>query len=376
MDPSNIPGITSTKLLDVIQFGFIEQINDKFSMLQNASITLLATVAALELAIFGLVWVIKQDEGIGLLVIKFLKIGLFFVIIQSFPMILQAVLGLFIKVGYIIAPEDSQKLLFSPAHIWDYGFKSGVSMLKLSAEYGSLNFGFAMIYLVLGFGTLLIYAAIGAQVIVATIFFYFMAVVALIVIPLGVLKPMQDFFNKAIQHLIRAGVRLFAVILVLGVAFTILSSLKPDVVSKSTSIEIPLALFFAGFVIMILIYKLPTLLCDAIGKPGGNIFEGMSSSSGAPSVSVNTSSSGSMTPSLNVSAVGTAASMSGSAGVGASSVQAGSSVVTSGAPSVNVSSNVTTTSGAASIQGGKKGKMDDATSVNRSISDSTIKKIK
>lgn len=374
---SEVTGTLGTQLLDKIQFGFIEQINAKFDSLQASSLTLLGIVAALELAIFGLVWIIKQDEGVGVLLIKFLKIGFFFVIIQYFPAMLQAVLEIFIKVGYIIAPEKSQALLFSPGKVWIMGFKAGVSMLKVSVQYGSFNTGASFLYLFLGIGLLLIFAAIGAQVIISVVLFYFVAVLALIVIPLGVLKLAQDLFNKAIQHLLRAGVRLFAVILILGVAFTLFQSLKLGIVSDSTSLEKPLALFFTSFVLMILIYSLPHYLAKAVGKPGGNIFESVSAPAASTVVVSSAPQSASQISSSPVLAASSMHGSANSASAGTGSVQSGATVVTSGGgggQSTNVNVSTTVKGGALNSKQGNK--VSDASNVNKSISESTIRKIK
>ncbi|MFZ9035032.1 MAG: type IV secretion system protein [Francisellaceae bacterium] len=372
---ADMTGPLGPQLLDKIQFGFIEQINAKFSALQNSSVGLLAIVATLEVVIFALAWMIKQDEGFGLLIIKLLKIGIFFFIVNSFPMILQGLLGLFIKVGYIIAPEKSQALLFSPGRFWAMGFKAGVSMMKVSAQYGSFNMGLAMMYLFLGLGMLLIFAAIGAQIIISVVLFYFVSVMTLIIVPLGVLKPLQDMFNRAIQHLIAAGVRLFAVILILGVSFEILKGIKVTSVSQSSDLTKPLALFFSSFILMILVYSLPALLARMVGKPGGNIFEGMSS---PQSSSVNVASPAvSLSVASPVAAASSIHSVSSMASA-ASGVQSAATVVAGGmqAGNVNLSTNVSTTSqGAGLVTGQKQDKVSSAAQVNRSISDSTIRKI-
>ncbi len=371
----NVTSILGTQLLDKIQFGFIEHINAKFSALQSSAVTLLAVVAALELAIFGLVWVIKQDEGVGNLIVKFIKIGFFFVIIQYFPALLQFVLEIFIKVGYIVSPEKSKALLFSPGKVWVIGFKAGVSMLKVSVQYGTFNIGLSMLYLVLGMGLLLIFAAIGAQIIISVVLFYFVAVLSLIIIPLGVLKPLQDLFNRAIQSLLRAGVRLFAVILILGVAFTLFQSLKITSITDSTSLEKPLALFFTSFVLLILLYTLPSYLARAVGKPGGNLFENVNSPHASnvivsqPPAYVNP----------NVSSVQAGSSMQSTQSAASNSVsmQAASTVV-SGSQSVSTpaqAANINVSTTVHGGGGGKQEKVSDASNINRSISDSTIKKV-
>lgn len=374
---ADVTSVLGTQLLDKIQFGFIEQINAKFSALQGSALALLAIVASLELVIFGLVWIIKQDEGVGNLIVKIIKIGLFFTIVKYFPELLQMILATFIKVGYIVAPEKSQALLYSPGKLWGIGFKAGVSMLKISVQYGTFNMGLSMLYLVLGMGLLLIFAAIGAQIIISVVLFYFVAVLSLIVVPLGVFKPIQDLFYKSIQHLLRAGVRLLAVIFILGVAFTLFQSLKITAISDSTSLEKPLALFFTSFILLILIYTLPNYLAKAVGKPGGNIFQNMSSPAAAHVV-VNQPA---QSTSVSVSSVGAASSMHGVAGSSTAmggSVQSGATVVTGGGAvgggSTNV--NVSTTVQGGAMAGKKQDKVSDASNVNKSISDSTIRKIK
>ncbi len=374
---ADVTSVLGTQLLDKIQFGFIEQINAKFGALQDSALKLLAVVAGLELVIFGLVWIIKQDEGVGNLIVKIIKIGFFFTIVKYFPELLQMILATFIKVGYIVAPEKSQALLYSPGKLWGIGFKAGLSMLKVSVQYGTFNMGLSMLYLVLGMGLLLIFAAIGAQIIISVVLFYFVAVLSLIVVPLGVFKPTQDLFYKAIQHLLRAGVRLLAVVFILGVAFTLFQSLKITSITDSTSLEKPLALFFTSFILLILIYTLPNYLARAVGKPGGNIFQNMVAPAGA-NVVVNQPA---QSTHVSVPPLGAAASMHGVAGSSTAmggSVQSGATVISGGSygSSGSTNVNVSTTVQGGAISGKRQDKVADASNVNKSISDSTIRKIK
>lgn len=374
---ADVTSVLGTQLLDKIQFGFIEQINAKFGALQDSALKLLAVVAGLELVIFGLVWIIKQDEGVGNLIVKIIKIGFFFTIVKYFPELLQMILATFIKVGYIVAPEKSQALLYSPGKLWGIGFKAGLSMLKVSVQYGTFNMGLSMLYMVLGMGLLLIFAAIGAQIIISVVLFYFVAVLSLIVVPLGVFKPTQDLFYKAIQHLLRAGVRLLAVVFILGVAFTLFQSLKITSITDSTSLEKPLALFFTSFILLILIYTLPNYLARAVGKPGGNIFQNMVAPASA-NVVVNQPAQSTY---VSVPPLGAAASMHGVAGSSTAmggSVQSGATVISGGSygSSGSTNVNVSTTVQGGAISGKRQDKVADASNVNKSISDSTIRKIK
>ena len=264
---SSVDALLNAKLLDNIQFGFVDQISAKFTQIQHSSLSLLMIIAGIEVVLFGLTYVIKQDEGIGLLIIKIIKISFFFLIINCFPSILQHILELFFKIGYSIAPKESHNFLFSPGMFWDIGFKPAISLLKVSAKYGTFNIGLSLMYLVLGFGLLLIFATIGAQIIIAVTLFYLTSVVCLITIPFGALRIMQDFFCRAIQYLIKSGIYLLTVIIILGVFYSLITPLKGIDVSQQSSLVQPFALFFTSFILMILLYTLPKYVSQAIGKP-------------------------------------------------------------------------------------------------------------
>lgn len=368
------------KLLTTIETTFINKVNLSLGAIQGYASTILFAIAALELALFGLAWVIKQDESLGILAIKVLKIGFIYMVISYFPYLLQQFIDGFTQIAFQVADKKTALYVFRPGEIWKLGLKGGVTMLKLSVEYGTYNVGISFIYLILGFGTLIIFALIGAQVILVVGVFYAMAIVALLLVPFGVLKPFEDILQRAIQGVFKASVRVFGLILVLGVGYTVWEKIKLPAISVSTGLETPLAFFISSLVILVLVYKLPAMLTEAVGKIKSNIFEAPSGAN----VSVSS-------PPVNVSYSGMSVAGGGFGGgsgfgrgfqsaTGVASGQglaAASNVASAGASQVNanVSSSSNVAQSGASLAA-KGAKVEDAASINKSISDDTLRKLK
>ncbi len=376
------------KLFDSIQSGFIDAVQKGFDAVQTDATNLFYVLAGLELALFGLAWVIRQEEAFGLLVLKIVKIGLFFAFITYFPALVNYLMQGFLKEAYTVASDKGAIYLFHPGKVWEIGFKAGVSMMKLAVEYGSYNYGMSLIYLILGFGLLFMFTLIGAQIILVVTLFYLLLILTLILIPLGLIKPMEDFFYRAAQSLFKAGARVFTVAIILGVAFTLWKGFKLTNISESTGLEKPMGLFFLTLVILFLLWKLPGIMADSVGRVGGNIFDGIF---GSNSTSVNVSGGAPVSMQGGYSSPGqvsAAASMSGGgfapasgASIAAATTVVGgapTSVSSGGSSASGASTNVTVnpTSAAAAINAGNKpkaGGVGQASSV--SISKETLNKI-
>ena len=378
--------ILGIKLLENIQTGFIDKINASLNIVQGYASVLLYSLIIIELVLFGLIWAFRGDNAFGVLVIKVIKIGIFISVIKYFPLLLHVIIDGFTFVGFKIVSDKAAIYLFNPGKVWELGFQAGVSMMRLSVEYGTLNIGMSFIYLILGFGTLLLFAAIGAQIILVVSLFYIMALVVLLLAPFGILKPVEQFFYRSVQALIQAGVRVFTVIIILGVAYALWKTMKVTSVSNSTTLEKPLALFFTSFVFMILLYKLPPIIAEGIGKIGGNLFEGMSGG-GATSVSVSTQTPAAMSPAVaQVSAASTVVGSMSAGGMTVASgggISASTSVVAAGgsapAGATPGATNVSISGGGAAssnLAGGKSKGVGSASSVNQSISTKTLSKLK
>jgi len=379
----------SPMVLTTIQNQFIHHFVHGFAVIGAYASDLFYILAGLEIALFGLIWAIRQEGALGSFVLKILKLGVLFFLITQFPMLLQALIDGFTKAGYGIAGTDGSLDLFNPAHLWNYGFDASMNLMKLSMQAVGTNMALSNIYLFLGGGILFLFALIGAQIILVVTAFYIVSLLALLLLPLGVFFASKNFFERAIESVFRAGARVFALVIVLGIGESIWSQFDLSALSTaaanlsgqlgsavgstmgsnmtagmnptagaslgsaagpgSMTLMAPLGFIVATLVILVLCLKLPGLVAETVGKIGGKFSDELesgpagSASAGAsvnvsmPSATAQVAAGANMQgPGINTSGAGASY---GAQGVSAaSSMQGGGG---GGAGSVSVSANVT-----------------------------------
>ena len=211
--------LMSAKFLENLQLGFIDKINASLTLIQSYSMSILYSLIIIELVIFGLIWAFRGSNSFADFIVKVFKIGIFISFVRYFPEILNLIINGFAYIGFKVVSDKAAIYLFNPGKVWILGFKPGISLLKMSIEYGTLNIGMTFIYLMLGFGVLVLFAVIGAQIILTVSLFYIVSLVVLLLAPFGVLSSMSSLFYRSLRSLIQAGVRVLVIIIILGVAY-------------------------------------------------------------------------------------------------------------------------------------------------------------
>ncbi len=407
----------SPMVLSTIENQFIHHFTGGFATIGGYATELFYILAGLEIVLFGLMWAIKQEGGLGLFVFKILKLAVIFFVITQFPRLLQVLIDGFTKAGYGLTGGQGGTSLFNPGHLWNYGFDASIALMKLSVQAATINMALSNIYLILGCGLILLFSLIGAQIILIVTAFYLISLLALLLIPIGAFFASRNFFEHAIDSVFRMGARVFALLVVLGIGESIwsqfdLSSLTEaaDSISASANtmgavspmassagsaapggltLMIPLGFFIATLVIWVLCIKLPGLVAEVVGQIGGRLSDEFSMG-GAGSTE---GSSVSVAMPAGVSQVAAGSSLSGAAGIavsgtggsyGAQGVAAASSLQGGGGSAggaINVSANVNSTGGGASApsagvgaSGGDKRKTQAGADVG--ISRETLNKLK
>lgn len=267
---------TTTQLTPLIfssiQGTYVGKLTTAFATIDHYAIQLFYILAALEIAFFGLMWALRQQEMIGAFLIKIIKLGFIFFIISHYRYILSILVGGFAGLGLGASTPQVTALIFNPDKIWSFGFDSSISLLQLAVQYGTTNMGMTMIYLILGFGLLFMFALIAAQVLILVISFYILSLLALILLPFGTLTFTQDLSYRSLQGVLRAGARIFAFVVVLGIGTGILANLHAEAFSATTTLDQPLGLFFATFIITLLCYVMPIYTGRAIGNFGESLW--------------------------------------------------------------------------------------------------------
>jgi type IV secretory pathway TrbL component len=180
-------------------------------------------------------------------------------------MLLDVIVRSFAQMGGVMAnTENLDKVIFNPAKIWMFGYDNGLTLLKAAAV--GTGIGLSLVQVVIGMGTLLVFGLFGIQIILQLVGFYLVACIALILLPLGVFNPAAHFFEKAVQSVLQAGVRLMVLILVVGVAVTVWQSLGVLHLTTPSNINQPLGLFFTALLFLYLSIHLPKIAASMVGK--------------------------------------------------------------------------------------------------------------
>jgi type IV secretory pathway TrbL component len=183
----------------------------------------------------------------------------------------------------------------------------------------------------MGFGSIVIFALIGVQIVLAVVGFYVVSLLSLLLIPFGAFVGTQGFLSRSLQGVLKAGVRVFVVIFIIGVAATVWKAFPEDAITLTTKFDQPLSLFLSALIVLALLWKLPEVAVDLVGDIKGNIWGDTSSttvsidaqSSSSPSASLHSVASGTYLPPYGSSdrAVSDAASLSPQGGNGSSGGQ-------------------------------------------------------
>ncbi len=337
--------VLNPAILGTFQDVYIDKLVTALSNISGYSLSLFYFIAAIEIAVFGLVWAVRQEELFGAFIFKVIKLGMIFFLISEYPSLLQVIIDGFTQIAFQITPTGSQKFIFNPGMLWKYGFDHGVQMISIAVQYGTTNMAMSNLFLCLGFGSILIFALIGIQIIIAVVGFYIVSLVALLLIPFGGFVGSQSFLSRALQGVLKAGVRIFIVILVVGIATSIWSALPADAITMTTTFDKPLSLFLSALIVLLLVWKLPETGVQLVGELKGNIWGPQGGGLGGSSVgggaagstisAVNSVASGSYVSPISggdrAVSVGSSLSVAGNAGGGGSMASATSVQVQSSA---------------------------------------------
>ena len=76
-------------IFDTIQNTYINHLLQLFAMMSHYAMQLFYVLAALEIAFFGLIWALKQQELMGQFLFKIIKLGFIFYIITNYASLLS-----------------------------------------------------------------------------------------------------------------------------------------------------------------------------------------------------------------------------------------------------------------------------------------------
>lgn len=366
------PGVVT-----LIQNTFLDNVSSAFSMVSHYAFNLLYIFAAIELVILGIAWALQSNIGWDKLFYKVIKIGLIFFIIQNYPWLVNTILSSFAKLaGVVINDASVAQYIFNPAQIWQYGYDVGINLIQLATS--SNQIGLVMVYLSIGMGILLVFGLLGIQMVVQTVSFYLVSFTSLIILPFGTLAPSKNMLDKAIQGVLKAGIRLMVLIIIIGIAVLVWNGF--DFVDMQTSTEFninqPLGLFFTGLLFLSLAFYLPNIASQVVGDISSSVLEAAPANVTVTSVGAGaTTFAAQPIPSdtSNMQAATTIAPVSSSAGNLGSQESVSSAASAATVPTATTSSTLSGQSPSSQIT---KADLAKASSMSKTISENTVNKIK
>lgn len=249
-----------------------------FGPVKADALSLLAVLAAIELTVAVLFWLLKGEDALVGLVQKILLIGMFLFFVTQWPALVMLTLKGFEQTGLKAGGGAAGISTFAnPSAIIDYGF---AVTLPIQNEIDSLSSGtFGALgsigpIIMLGWaeiGILMAFFILAIQAFVTYLEFYLVTVLALILVPFGVFRHTSFIAEKAFGVVIGHGVKLMVLAFILSAALPVLSSLS---MPTDPSVRTAWCMLLASGAIMFLAWHAP-------GIAGGMMAGGPSLSAGA-----------------------------------------------------------------------------------------------
>lgn len=254
------PGVYSQ-----IQSTLISSFSDLLASVTAYSQDLLFLCASIEIVLFALLWAVLGNNAFGRLLFTVLKIGFLLMVIREFDTWLGLILKSFAQIAQQTANATTAiSLVDTPGTLWQYGYNSAMTLLKAAAA-DHISSGLSLMLTLLGLGILLVYGLLGARLIVTLAAFYLTALLALIFLPFGILKPTMDFAYRGLQSVLKSAASLFTLLLILTIATTVWQSNAMQLTDAYTINQI-LGIFFSGLVILLMAQCLPPIAASTIGE--------------------------------------------------------------------------------------------------------------
>ncbi len=362
--------------ISLVQAGVLDHLIRGFAAITQYALNLLYIFVGFEVVVFGLLWALQQESGWGRLLLKVIKIGLIFFIIQHFGGVIGSVVASFADVGSKLAPVPHlTDTFYNPALLWKYGYNSSVALLKAGSAV-NVSVGLAMVQISLGLGILLCFALLGIQIVLQLVGFYFTSLLGLLLIPLGVFSPATQMLEQVIQSILKAGVRVLVLFIVVGAAITTWHLFGLDKQAINVTVNEALGLFDSALLFAYLAIRLPGLVANVVGRLQLDRLVAQAGAVVYPASSVNTvsPSSPSVISSMQAAvALPSSSEVTVATQIASQQAAPGAAVSASSAPSVSVNAAVPTSA----MRGLQRGKSatSEAYRVNKSVSDDLLNKL-
>ena len=254
---------------------FLDNMSTGFGLLSSrAALTrLLEALIVINISISSLHWLLSNQPYVVELVKKVLFISFIVWIIDNWGTITLEILGMFESLGLSVAGSDvNASVIRNPGLIAVQGFEIAITYTEALDDLAGIRSFFSNFPLILVTGlallaVLIAYGAITLQLFFALVMFYLGATLAFITLPFATLPQTKWLSERPIGWVFTSALKFASVIVVLGLASSLLDDLQPSSASEIT-IARAMTTILISVLLLILALLAPKLAADLLsGAP-------------------------------------------------------------------------------------------------------------
>jgi P-type conjugative transfer protein TrbL len=258
--------------INAAQALIVGELQAGFARVQAIAWPLLYGFAVIELVLLGIGVAFGRGGVANELLGKLIRIGLIVFLIGNHDELLRVLLQGFSWVGAGAGGDAGlaamQEAVARPARLWQLGYDPALRLFEVAAAADGQQPGIAIIYAGLGFGLLAAFGLIAAQLIFAVVGFYCVALVGLLLVPLGIFRPTERLLDRALGQVLAAAARVLAIGVLVAALVALWSKLTIVDFTLKTPIDQPVGLLLLAATFALLGAKLPKLAARAVGPIG------------------------------------------------------------------------------------------------------------
>jgi len=214
---------------------------------------LFALLLVIDVTLFGIYWALNHDNRIVVIFKRVLTYGVFIWLIGSFPSILDWVIKSLLTLGFrAVNYSGSTSIIMNPSDVFNHYFLAADPIIQVLDSMSITHLGMMSLFGLSLIILLIAYGIMAGQIFLSVISLYLLAPIALILIPLGIFKPLAYLAERAIGFIITSGLKFMVLGILLGLTDPVLATLVPaQNPDLNTCFTVAIATAFIAFLYII-----------------------------------------------------------------------------------------------------------------------------
>ena len=245
-----------SRILDTVQAQWLMATQNWADAIISAAETVFISLAVIQIAWFGILWMLNKEDDAGLFqafLKKILAIGFFWTLLKMAPVWIPALVDGFIYVG----AEAAQVAYLTPSQVLNQGLAVGSKWLNL-AEVSSMfavheQIGRYFIYFII----LGAFAVIAGQLLVTMIEAYVVLTAGLLYLGFSATQWTHGFATKYLNYALGVGIKLFMLYLIIG-AGSAFAAQWATLIAADPGLQTGAAIAMSAIIYTFVAWQIPT----------------------------------------------------------------------------------------------------------------------